>query len=84
MIEQRTSFEPEFREQLEDICYGNSGILFFPSLGATFSDAQKKVKENWQHLVQAYKPFCVFLLYGSGGGGHLASAQALFDLIKVV
>jgi len=33
--------------------------------------------------VEVRKPFCVFLLYGSGGGGHLASAQALFDLIKV-
>ncbi|GJD05589.1 Monogalactosyldiacylglycerol synthase, chloroplastic [Galdieria sulphuraria] len=82
VLEHRATIEPEFKEQLDDICHGSSGILFFPSLGSCDNEAQRKVKENWKNLAQVYKPFCVFLLYGSGGGGHLASAQALFDLIK--
>lgn len=29
-------------------------------------------------------PFCVFLLYGSGGGGHKASVDAVSYLCKVL
>ncbi|KAK4528919.1 hypothetical protein GAYE_SCF66G6867 [Galdieria yellowstonensis] len=82
VIESRSNVQSEFRERLDDVYDESSGILFFPSLVSCTSEAQKKVKENWQNLVEVRKPFCVFLLYGSGGGGHLASAQALFDLIK--
>eukprot|EP00871_Galdieria_phlegrea_P004854 jgi/Galph1/536/GphlegSOOS_G5161.1 len=75
--------EEELHELVGDLHVKDAGTLFLWQ-----TSRLKHLKENessyrsWKTLLLSGRPFRVFLLYGAGGGGHLATAQAVYDLIK--